>query len=78
MQYVLWRYGGSYEEYRHIDVSDQVSESYDEIVLANEDSLPCASGREIELVLEDSAGLKSQDDCHRLQRVRQRERRDSA
>jgi len=57
---VLWRYKGSYEEYRHIDVSDQVSRSYGVIVLANEDSLPCASGREIELVLEDSAGLRSE------------------
>jgi len=30
------------------------------IVLEDEDSLPCASGREIELVLEDSAGLRSE------------------
>ena len=28
--------------------------------MEDEDSLPCASGREIELVLEDSAGLRSE------------------
>ena len=34
------RHKGSYKEYRHIDVSDQVSGSYGVIVLEDEDSLP--------------------------------------
>lgn len=59
VRYVLWRYRGSYD-YTRIDVSKQVFWKYGVIVLDDEDSLPCASGREIELVLEDSAGLRSE------------------
>ena len=59
VRYVLWRYRGSYE-YERIDVRKWVFGEMGVIVLANEDSLPCASGREIELVLEDSAGLRSE------------------